>query len=182
VSTTAVSGGTTVERWLSGHLLLQATLLGGVGYAAVQTINGTNDRDYHYGMTPQAVETLRMVAANRVSFDVSARQYFVTGVAGFDTPGTFRPSSSLFILSIGFSSTVDITAFFGAPGVRPIVGDWDGDGVTTIGVFNPGTGTMALNNTNTSGNGVGDIVFSFGLNGDSPLAGDWDGKAEVPVN
>jgi len=88
VSTTAVSGGTTVERWLSGHLLLQATLLGGVGYAAVQTINGTNDRDYHYGMTPQAVETLRMVAANRVSFDVSARQYFVTGVAGFDTPGT----------------------------------------------------------------------------------------------
>lgn len=88
VSTTAVSGGTTVERWLSSNLLLQATLLGGVGYAAVQTINGTNDRDYHYGMTPQAVETLRMVAANRVSFDVSARQYFVTGVAGFDTPGT----------------------------------------------------------------------------------------------
>jgi len=88
VSTTAVSGGTTVERWFSRNLLLQVTLLGGVGYAAVQTINGTNDRDYHYGMTPQAVETLRMVAANRVSFDVSARQYFVTGVAGFDTPGT----------------------------------------------------------------------------------------------
>ena len=104
-----------------------------------------------------------------------------TGV-GFDSPGTFRPSSSLFILSIGFGSTVDITAFFGSPGVRPFVGDWDGDGVTTIGVFNPGTGTMSLNNTNTSGNGVGDIVFSFGLNGDSPLAGDWDGKAEVPLN
>ena len=102
--------------------------------------------------------------------------------AGFDTPGTFRPGQSLFILSIGFSSTVDITAFFGTKGVRPVVGDWDGDGVTTIGVFDPGTGTMSLNNTNTTGNGVGDIVFSFGLNGDSPLAGDWDGKAEVPVN
>lgn len=102
--------------------------------------------------------------------------------AGFDSVGTFRPSNSLFILSNGFSSTVDITAFFGVPGVRPFVGDWDGDGVTTIGVFNPATGTMSLNNTNTSGNGVGDIVFSFGLNGDSPLAGDWDGKAEVPVN
>jgi hypothetical protein len=88
VSTTAVSAGTTFERWLSGGLLMQATVLTGVGYGAVQTINGTNDRDYHYGMTPQAVETLRMVAANRVSFDVSARQYFVTGIAGFDTPGT----------------------------------------------------------------------------------------------
>jgi len=88
VSTTAVSAGTTFERWLSDGLLMQATVLTGVGYAAVQTINGTNERDYHYGMTPQAVETLRMVAANRVSFDVSARQYFVTGIAGFDTPGT----------------------------------------------------------------------------------------------
>lgn len=100
--------------------------------------------------------------------------------AGFDSPGTFRPSNSLFILSVGFGGTVDITAFFGVKGVLPFVGDWDGDGVTTIGVFNPATGTMSLNNTNTSGNGVGDIVFSFGLNGDTPLAGDWDGKAEAP--
>jgi len=88
VSTTAVSGGTSFEKWLSGDWLMQVTLLGGVGYAAVQTINGTNDRDYHYGMTPQAVETLRLVIGRRVSFDVSGRQYFVTGVAGFDTPGT----------------------------------------------------------------------------------------------
>jgi hypothetical protein len=89
VSTTAVSGGTSFERWLSPGLLMQVTALGGVGYAAVQTINGANDRDYHYGMTPQAVGTLRLVvAANRVSIDASARQYFVTGVAGFDTPGT----------------------------------------------------------------------------------------------
>ena len=88
VSTTAISGGTTIERWAGPQVLLQATLLGGVGYAAVQTTNGTDERDYHYGMTPQAVETFRLVAADRVSFDLSARQYFVTAVAGFDTPGT----------------------------------------------------------------------------------------------
>ncbi len=101
---------------------------------------------------------------------------------GLDTPGLLRVSNNnLFILSNSFQSTVDIAPFFfGAKGVRPMAGDWDGDGVTTIGTFNPGTGTMALNNTNTSGNGVGDIVFSFGLNGDFPLAGDWDGKA--PTN
>ncbi|HEX5069364.1 MAG TPA: DUF3943 domain-containing protein [Vicinamibacterales bacterium] len=88
VSTTAVSGGTSFERWLLPGLLMQVTALGGVGYAAVQTINGTNDRDYHYGVTPQAVETLRLVIGNRLSIDTSARQYFVSGVAGFDTPGT----------------------------------------------------------------------------------------------
>ncbi len=98
---------------------------------------------------------------------------------GIDTPGFFRPSNNLFALSVGFSSTVDISFIFGAAGARPMAGDWDGDGVTTIGLFNPGTGTMQLNNTNTSGNGQGDIVVTFGLNGDFPLAGDWDGKAEV---
>jgi hypothetical protein len=88
VSTTAVSVGTSLERWASDAVLLQGTVLGGVGYAAVQTVNGANDRDYHYGIAPQTVETFRMVAKNRVSVDVSARQYFVTGVAGFDTGGT----------------------------------------------------------------------------------------------
>jgi len=101
---------------------------------------------------------------------------------GIDTLGSLRTTNNLFILSNTFGNSVDVTFFFGASGARPLAGDWDGDGVTTIGVFNPGTGTMQLNNTNTSGNGTGDIVFSFGLNGDSPLAGDWDGKAEVPVN
>ena len=102
---------------------------------------------------------------------------------GLDTPGLFRPSNTQFLLSNGFLSTIDITPFtFGALGSRPVTGDWDGDGVTTIGVFNAGKGQVSLNNTNTSGNGAGDIVFSFGLNGDFPLAGDWDGKAEVPVN
>lgn len=100
---------------------------------------------------------------------------------GTDTPGLLRPSNNQFILSNGFQATVDIAPFsFGAAGSRAMAGDWDGDGVTTIGVFNPGTGVMSLNNTNSSGNGVGDIVFSFGLNGDFPLAGDWDGKA--PTN
>ena len=102
---------------------------------------------------------------------------------GIDTPGLFRPGNTQFLLSNGFVGTIDITPFtFGAKGSTPVTGDWDGDGVATIGVFNPGTGQMSLNNTNTSGNGVGDIVFSFGLNGDFVLAGDWDGKAEVPVN
>ena len=61
-----------------------------------------------------------------------------------------------------------------------MAGDWNGDGVDTIGVFNDSTGTMALNNTNTAGNKVGDIVFIFGQKGDIPLAGDWDGKPSLP--
>jgi len=88
VSTTGVAAGTTAEHWTAGSVLVQTTLLGGVGYGAVHTVNGASERDYHYGVTPQAVETLRVVTNRRLSFDVSARQYFITNAAGFDTPGT----------------------------------------------------------------------------------------------
>jgi lysyl endopeptidase len=64
--------------------------------------------------------------------------------------------------------------------VKPIAGDWNGDGIATIGVFNPNTGTMSLNNSNTSGNSIGDILFNSGVNGDIPLAGDGDGKPSLP--
>ena len=100
---------------------------------------------------------------------------------GFDGVGFFRTANSSFNLSNGFQGTLDIKSFiFGGLGVKPIAGDWNGDGITTIGVFNPNLGTMSLNNTNTSGNGVGDIVFNFGQNGDLPIAGDWDGKPSLP--
>jgi len=83
-------------------------------------------------------------------------------------------------LSNSFDGVVDLPVFiFGSPGGKPVAGDWNGDGVDTIGVFDS-TGTMVLNNTNTAGNKVGDIVFSFGQKSDIPLAGDWDGKPSLP--
>jgi len=100
---------------------------------------------------------------------------------GIDGVGFFRAGNSTFNLSNGFQGTVDIKPFiFGALGVKPLAGDWNGDGIATIGVFNPNLGTMALNNTNNAGNGVGDIVFNFGQSGDVPIAGDWDGKPSLP--
>ena len=100
---------------------------------------------------------------------------------GIDGVGFFRGGNSTFFLSNGFQGTVDIKPFlFGSLGSKPLAGDWNGDGIATIGVFSPNTGVMALNNTNSPGNGVGDVVFNFGQNGDIPLAGDWDGKPSLP--
>jgi hypothetical protein len=99
---------------------------------------------------------------------------------GIETVGVFQKGSATFILSNDFNGTNDVPPFtFGQLGSLPLSGDWNGDGIDTIGVFNPNTGVMALNNTNTSGTGIGDLVFNFGQNGDVPLAGDWDGK---PLN
>src|SRR5205814_586016 len=55
-------------------------------------------------------------------------------------------------------------------------GDWNADGVTTVGVWRPGTATWYLRNSNTPG--APDIApFAYGVGSWTPLAGDWDGAA-----
>jgi len=71
---------------------------------------------------------------------------------------------------------------FGDVGDIPFVGDFDGDGIDTIGLFRPSTGMFYLKNTPTEG--PADIEFAFGAEGDIPIAGDWgleDGIDTVAV-
>ena len=89
-----------------------------------------------------------------------------------DTTGVFRPSNGLLYLknsnTTGFA---DVAINYGLPGDYPVVGDWDGDGTATIGIYR--NGNFYLRNSNTVG--FADIVFPFGMPGDQPIAGDWDG-------
>jgi len=55
--------------------------MAGAGYAAVSTVNGASDRDYHYGGAPQALLALRVSFSDRSSLDLTGREYFVSGVA-----------------------------------------------------------------------------------------------------
>lgn len=78
VSSTALSLGTVWQSWLSEDIALQGTLLGGAGYGAAGSIQRTEERDYHYGTTPQALVALRLIYANRLMFDVTGREYYVS--------------------------------------------------------------------------------------------------------
>jgi uncharacterized delta-60 repeat protein len=70
-----------------------------------------------------------------------------------------------------------VTSFFyGNPGDVPFVGDWDGDGVATPGLFRTSDAFAYLRNSNTQG--IADIRFFFGNPSDVPLAGDWDGDGD----
>lgn len=86
--------------------------------------------------------------------------------------GIFRPSNGLLYLknsnSTGFA---DIAINYGTSGDYPVIGDWDGNGTDTIGIYR--NGIFYLKNSNTIG--FADIVFAFGDPGDQPVAGDWDG-------
>ena len=82
VSSTALSLGSTAQWWLGESLSLKGTALLGIGYAAVGTTRGASDeRDYNYGVAPQALLALRMTWGDAASLDLAAREYFVSNVA-----------------------------------------------------------------------------------------------------
>ena len=85
LSTTAFSIGTTLQASLTESLVLQSTGLLGAGYAAARAIGPEDGRDYHYGVTPQAVANVRLITGRRAALDLTAREYFVSGVGGFGT-------------------------------------------------------------------------------------------------
>ena len=59
----------------------------------------------------------------------------------------------------------------------PVMGDWDGDGADTIGVYR--SGTWYLRNSNSGG--APDMAFTWGAPGDVPVVGDWDGDGRDTI-
>jgi hypothetical protein len=98
VSTTAASLGTTNQWWISRHVALQSSLLAGVGYGGGGVLHGSGvttagslgdgQRDYHYGVTPQALINVRLLLGDRVSLDTTARTYYISKVAATESTGT----------------------------------------------------------------------------------------------
>ena len=90
-SSTALSFGTTLQASISESLVVQSSALAGVGYAAASTsaltsqTGSADTRGYHYGVAPQALAHLRLIAGRRAALDVTAREYAISTVGGFGT-------------------------------------------------------------------------------------------------
>lgn len=83
------------------------------------------------------------------------------------------PSATFYLSNITPPGNADITLNFGGPSWLPIAGDWDGNGSTTIGAYQPGTARFFLRNANAGG--TPDITVFFGLPNWKPVVGDWYG-------
>ena len=105
VSSVAASVGTTQQYRIMSGFALQSSLLGGVGYGAAgsttviaSTPTNAAIRDYHYGITPQGLATIRFIAGDRVMADFAAREYYVSGLGSDDVHGSetiFRGNAGL---------------------------------------------------------------------------------------
>lgn len=68
---------------------------------------------------------------------------------------------------------IDHVFQYGSEGDIPVAGDWNGDGISNIGVFREGTWYL-----DTDGDGrfsASDQVVQYGRPGDIPVVGDWNG-------
>lgn len=101
---------------------------------------------------------------------------------GCDTVSIYRPHEAAFYIinrlgtEGGGLGVADVSYVFGNPGDRPFTGDFDGDGIDTVGLHRASTGLMYLRNSHTPGNA--DVQFIFGDPGDTVVAGDWDGDGQ----
>lgn len=73
--------------------------------------------------------------------------------------------------------TTEHSVLFGRAGDHPVVGDWNGDGVDTFGVFRPSTSEWLLTDDNVTVNYrvANGSLPRLGSRGDLAVVGDWDG-------
>jgi hypothetical protein len=93
-------------------------------------------------------------------------------------PAVYQPSTSEFFLrDTNSGGAADIPFGYGPAGGGwvPMAGDWNGDGIDTVGLYSPATSTFYLRNVHAGG--AADITFGYGPAGGGwvPLAGDWNG-------
>jgi hypothetical protein len=96
---------------------------------------------------------------------------------GKDTVSIYRPSNQTFYIinklgaNNGGLGAAETSYIFGNPGDKPFVGDFDGDGIETVGLHRESTGLVYYRNSHTQG--IADNQFIFGNPGDRFVAGDW---------
>jgi hypothetical protein len=79
------------------------------------------------------------------------------------------------------ADVIDHVFLYGAAGDVPVTGDWNGDGIPTIGVYRDGEWTIDLNGDGRLGDSDG--RYTYGQPGDYPVIGDFnsDGVDELGV-
>jgi hypothetical protein len=104
---------------------------------------------------------------------------------GCDTLSIYRPAEGrVYVINQlgeddGGLGAADYAFYFGDPGDKPFVADFNGDGVDTVGLHRESTGFVYYRNANTQG--MAENQFFYGDPEDRLFAGDWTGNESDTV-
>jgi hypothetical protein len=134
VSSTTLSLGTTGQWWLTRAIALQGSAFGGIGYGAAGTVHPTEERDYHYGGVGQGLLAARLIFGDKAMFDMTAREYYISGFGSTQVDGSeriFRGNASLTVsvykrhgIGIQYILSQRDASSPGIPGTHQTVGTW----------------------------------------------------------
>lgn len=122
--------------------------------------DGSSDRSFQYGFPPNTLFC---------AWDPAK--------PGTKLPVVVSATGTWYFRASYTTGVADKTVQFGFNGGTPVCGDWDGDGIDTVGMVS-GSLTWFLRNSNTSGSA--DMSFQYGPAG-TPVVGDWDGDGKDGV-
>lgn len=94
------------------------------------------------------------------------------GMPGAKLPVVFS-GGSWFMRASYTTGPADVSFSFGPGNGRPVCGDWNGDGIDTIGVVTPDSNWSLRNSNNGGAADAGS--FQFGPWNSTPVVGDWNG-------
>ena len=143
---------------------------------------GANPGLYRLNLATGAATLVGNINTTDTLVDISVS---IPAIAGVDSPAGYdMTTGGFFERNSNSPGAADNTFVFGAGGatVRPIKGDWDGDGDDTVGIYDSTTAAFFLRNGNS--NGPADAaVFTFGPAGLGfvPITGDWDNDGDDTV-
>jgi hypothetical protein len=171
LSTTGVTGASITGIYGSGSLY-KVTVNTGFGHGTIRLDVVDDD-----SIMDEANNPLGGAGTSNGNY-MSGEEYTILKTKGAITTGVFRPSNgALYLKNTHETGFADIQINYGVAGDYPVVGDWDGDGKATIGIYR--NGSFYLRNSNTIG--FADLTFPFGMPGDQPVAGDWDGDGKDTI-
>ncbi|RZV41216.1 MAG: hypothetical protein EX267_11535 [Acidimicrobiia bacterium] len=110
---------------------------------------------------------LEVVGASGGGYQVAFEPVYPDGFA------MQNPNSGYWTLDDGYGF------YYGIPADLPMACDWDGDGVSTPGLYRQSSGFLYLRQSNTFG--VSDISIYFGIPEDIPICGDWNGDGTETI-
>jgi hypothetical protein len=179
---TGLVGATVLLLNPANNSVLATTTTGNNGYYAFYNLAAGR---YRVAVTPRPGWGL--TTANPTDVTVGTDDVLAAPFGAVPTPAglvTVDPGTATWSLRrTATPGAADVGRFrYGAPGWVPLLGDWDGDGVKTVGMYDPATATWYLRNENSAG-GPDVGVFQFGAPGWIPVVGDWagDGRDGIGV-